>query len=107
MPDRPSVEKVETAAVRVMGKIFTGPMHFLAFNKAKKEMPEADFDSEITEQGYLTTTGRFITRAEAGELANAAGQLKYLSESEHESAVHRLATENLAEAKRLEEELEA
>ena len=105
MPNQPSVEKVETAAVRVMGTVFTGQMHFLAFEKAKTAMPEVDFASTVIEQGYLTNTGRFIDRAEAGRLADAAGQLEYLSKDEHDSAVSRLDTHNLAEIKELEEEV--
>lgn len=102
-----AVEKVKMAAVRIGGEVFTGQMHFMAMEQAKVALTNFDELKETMEQGFVTTTGRFIDREEAGKLADAVGQLEHLSEGEHDSAVRRLDSHNLTELKKLEEDFDA
>jgi hypothetical protein len=74
-------EKVVAAAIRVNGKVITGPMHALALVRALEmgilddaalnAYYEGDLESLGIEEGFVTTTGRFISREEAYELERA------------------------------------
>ena len=102
-----AVEKVKIAAVRIGEDVFTGQMHFMAMDEAKRTLSNFDDLKDTMEQGFVTTTGRFISRDEAGKLADEAGQLEHLSEREHDSAVYRLDSHNLPELKKLEADFDA
>ena len=74
-------ERVARAAVRVRGRIFAGASHKVAVVVAANALdlaPSAVW-SLLTpdDQGFTTTTGRFISRVEAWKLANRAGQLRW------------------------------
>lgn len=78
-----SAEKVVAAAVRFGGQVFTGVMHFHAREKAKEEFPDFPHrDGEVQEEGFLTSTGRFVDRDEATDIADKADQLKEGSEDD-------------------------
>lgn len=72
----PPLETVERAALRVNGEVWSLPrparhMHLIhAWCSANRRKPIADHEA-----GFLTSKGRFVTRAEALELALAAGQV--------------------------------
>lgn len=59
-------ETVKESAIIVNGETFTGPSHFEAWNKAVKKYPEID-DNIIGpfEEGFMTSSGRFVDRKEA------------------------------------------
>ncbi len=65
-----SPERVVQAAVRVRGRTFTGPNHKAAVLAAGwAELGPNDI-------GFVTSTGRFVSRAEAWRIAKRAGQLR-------------------------------
>ncbi len=70
-PKREVIERIEKAAVRTPdGKIYARQTHedVYAWN------PQAS--TEGREEGFITNTGRFISREKAGEIAFKAGQTK-------------------------------
>ncbi len=101
-----AVEKVKLAAVRLGEEVFTGQMHFMAMEKAKATLSNFAELEPTMEQGFITTLGRFISRDEAGKLADEAGQLDHLSEQEHDSAVGRLDSHNISGLKKLDEDFD-
>jgi hypothetical protein len=103
---QPQFEKVKEAAIRINGQIFTGQMHFMAFEKARAELADFEEIQHTMEQGFTTSAGRFISREEAGELAERAGQLEHLDEAAQHQAERRLDSHDLAELKKLEEDFE-
>lgn len=68
-------ERVDWAAIKVGDKIFKGQNHFGAGEAAAKELG-IPFDkvADMAQDGFLTTTGRFVDRAEAGRIVDAIGQ---------------------------------
>jgi hypothetical protein len=73
-------EKVKNAAVRFNGKIYEGPNHGMALDRAATELGKTQ--DELFEQidqnteGFMTTTGRFVSREEADVIAKGQGQKK-------------------------------
>jgi hypothetical protein len=105
---RPQAEKVKEAAILIEGHIFTGQMHGIAFNKARATMPNFEQVKDSIEQGFVTTTGRFVSREEAGVLADNSGQLEHLEDDgTHYQAKQRLDSHNLVELKKLTEDFDA
>lgn len=89
----PQSERIKAAASRLNdGEVFTGLHHAEAMDKAlrggvregvasledlhSRTPKEQDELTEGFEQGFVTDTGRFISRADAAELAEENGQLK-------------------------------
>lgn len=73
-PEPPAPEKIQTAAVRIGDKVFTGFAHADAIVRAEEVMgvePGALLREGATppESGFLTTTGRFVDRHEADRIA--------------------------------------
>lgn len=70
------IERIEAVAIRLAGTTWTVPRpgrHHDVFARIAIERPEL---SRIGgEQGFLTSTGRFVDRAEARKIAEAAGQI--------------------------------
>lgn len=72
---RPTTETIVAAAIRVGGIVYSVPRpgrHHDVF-KAMTEREAAA--SRLEDQGFVTSTGRFVNRAEAADLARAANQL--------------------------------
>lgn len=72
-------EVIETAAVLFRGKIFSVPRpgrHDVALEEAAKQSGLHCIIKE--KQGFVTSTGRFVDRIEAAQIALAAGQIKKL-----------------------------
>ena len=71
-------EQIESAAIRLpSGKIFTGPIHSLAYeNAAENEGYDALKSMEESEFGFTTTHGRFVDRITASDIAKKANQLR-------------------------------
>ncbi len=75
-----SPEMVKQAAIQLKGEVFTGQTHAFAYEKAVETMGKRFAEEAITTgweqaQGFVTSTGRFVSRAEATEIAKAAKQL--------------------------------
>ncbi len=73
-----SLERVAAAAVKVRGRIFTGTSHKVAVIAAAHSLglePGAVWASMTA--GFTTTTGRFVSRAEAWKIAKREGQLRW------------------------------
>jgi hypothetical protein len=54
-----------TPAVRVKGKTFTGQAHWEAFEKAQKEFGPGVEEPALQDEGFLTKSGRWLSRKEA------------------------------------------
>lgn len=66
-------EKVTAAAIRVSGQVFTASNHGEAFNDAEHALgyiPRGD-----AEDGFVTSSGRFVDRETAYDIAEDAGQV--------------------------------
>ncbi len=100
-----SPESVKEAAISIGGVVFTGRMHFEAYDKARAEMPlmVEKFADKIID-GYVTSTGRFVTRDEAGKIAESSGQLEHLDDEYKTSAVRKLDSHDLPTSKKLVED---
>jgi hypothetical protein len=74
---RPQVIEGETiteSAVRVDGQTFTGPTHGDAFLKVEEKMGEKARAITAVDEGFITSTGRYVGRDEAAEIAARAEQ---------------------------------
>ena len=78
-PGKEKMERIEKSAVRHEGSIYTGKRHSDAINAAA----EATGKTPVTgEQGFVTSTGRFVSREEAAKIAFSAGQITAASKGE-------------------------
>jgi hypothetical protein len=77
-------EKIASAAIKFGGKTYTGQTHSAAFSKAEdtlKPLLEPHEWSAISrafrpeDEGFITSTGRFVGRSEASGIADAAKQV--------------------------------
>lgn len=68
-------ERIETAAILFQGNVYTGRNHALIIAEIRVI---AKVDKVIGEQGFVTDTGRFVSRIEAGRIALACGQISHL-----------------------------
>jgi hypothetical protein len=73
------MEKITAAAIRIGNEIYTGPTHFAAM-QAIISVPGMDPHTVADmllrgEDGFITTEGRFVDRAEAFEIASQAAQM--------------------------------
>lgn len=69
-------ERIIAAAIRIGNRVFTAPMHFLAAQKAKAAgLLRFDYETDKYyttnglpwEQGFVTTSGQFLSREEADQ----------------------------------------
>lgn len=74
-PNPPTGERLTGAAIRVEGRVFSVQQgtHQCARRAAKEA--GVSLDRLDREEGFVTTQGRFVDRAEAGRIAFAADQL--------------------------------
>jgi hypothetical protein len=89
-------ESIRASAVRVNGKIYEGPNHIIARDNASKatglsidEIIDLRENQELPD-GFVTSTGRFVDRKTAQDIAEKADQLRAKS--------HWLIQENLKPA---------
>jgi hypothetical protein len=71
-------ERVSQAAVKVRGRVFEGMSHRVAVFVAAKSLglEPSTVWADMT-AGFITTTGRFVSRAEAWNIAKRARQLRW------------------------------
>lgn len=67
------IETVGFAAISYRGKIYTGVRHLDIISN--QIWPEYGCFPPKDTEGFLTSTGRFVGRAEAARIAFAAGQI--------------------------------
>lgn len=77
-------EKIKSAAVRVGDQVHEGAAHFEAMEKAEKAGP-----IEGMEEGFTTSLGRFVDRAEANAIAEQARQLTSRGEARQKGEAER------------------
>lgn len=83
----PPTEWPVEAALRIGDQTFTGPHHWGAMLKAQEALGEsaADIVGRLAANGdgFITNTGRYVTRTEAGRLADGdyARSIPYMSEA--------------------------
>lgn len=76
---RESVESIRSAALLYRGHVYTAVTHANALMKLEEQHPDWVSDqSETFSEGFLTSAGRFVSRGEAAEIAEQAGQIKRL-----------------------------
>jgi hypothetical protein len=90
-----SPEKIQAAATRYGGKVYTGNVHFQSLEAAAADhgMDISQFIDKVNKEagkteathdldGFVTTSGRFVTRQEARDIADRADQLTNLARKE-------------------------
>ncbi len=74
------MEKIAAAALKVDDRVYTGVTHFMAMRKIIQDpsIDPADLADVLLacQDGFVTDTGRYVTRDEAFVIANAANQIK-------------------------------
>lgn len=74
--ERSVPEKIVAAAIRFQGELFLGRTHGQAILMMEKKYPQwQQMTDQPLEEGFSTTTGRFVDREEADEIATAAAQV--------------------------------
>jgi hypothetical protein len=72
----PAGEKIKSAAIDINGRIFEAPMHYKALEDAERKFGLYDWQMPRgpIPEGYVTNAGRYVSRAEAGDIARRAHQ---------------------------------
>ena len=74
---RPNVERLKSAAIMRAGEVHDGGRsHYDVRRSLEDESPHISNHEDV--EGFLTSAGRFVTRAEAQDVALAAGQIRSL-----------------------------
>ena len=71
-------ERLACAAIRYKGEMFRGTIHADAFALLVRKYPKCDSDTPLKgfSEGFLTTTGRFVNKKAAREIAEREDQWK-------------------------------
>ncbi|OGY99670.1 MAG: hypothetical protein A3B13_01280 [Candidatus Liptonbacteria bacterium RIFCSPLOWO2_01_FULL_45_15] len=97
-PEHKEIERIQTAALLLGDQMYTGQTHLEALVALQKEHP--DYNTWVGErapkQGFITSTGRFVDRDEAGKIADNAEQLEHLESNSRRRARGDLHSEDLA-----------
>ncbi len=74
----PAGEKIATPAIDVNGRIFEGRAHLDALETAERELgvPYSQMQYGPFVDGYVTNAGRYVSRAEGGDIARRADQAR-------------------------------
>jgi len=67
-------ETIKAAALRLGGQVFTGRDHLVAYDKVNPHGKLTQGQMDNLEDGFVTSTGRFVDRHEAARIAKAARQ---------------------------------
>jgi len=71
-----SVERIDAAAVQYGDDVFVGINHGEAYEKLTAIHPEIIAANADIKNGFLTSTGRFVSRDEASVIADKAEQIR-------------------------------
>ena len=72
---QPEREEIKSTAILYKGEIFTGPTHGHAFGELLKSYPDCKSEEVMDDDGFITTSGRYVAREEAVKIAQAAKQI--------------------------------
>ena len=75
-------EQIKAHALRYMGKIFTGVGHYDALEKLHEAFSPGSYDVDMVEEGYVTNTGRYVSRAEGHKINDEMVKRKIRKETE-------------------------
>jgi hypothetical protein len=72
----PAGEKIAAAAFNANGRVFTAPMHYEALENAERELgvPYSQMQHAPIPEGFVTNSGRYVSRLEAADIARRARQ---------------------------------
>jgi hypothetical protein len=72
----PADEQIAAAAIKMNGRVFTGPGHYDAILQAERELgiPLGNMNPDPIADGFVTTAGRYVSRREAQEIARRTRQ---------------------------------
>jgi hypothetical protein len=72
----PAGEKVKSAAFKANGRVFEAQMHYLAQEEAERAlgMRYSQMQHDPIAEGFVTNAGRYVSRAEAGDIGRRASQ---------------------------------
>ncbi len=74
-------ERIKCAAIRLKnGEIYEGRNHSEAYGACNKKHPIEEKAHLNAKQGFVTSTGRFVSRKEGGEIAYNARQIQKQTE---------------------------
>jgi len=91
------VESIQAAALLLGDQMYTGRTHLDAFVALKKEHQDYAWGGErAPKQGFITSTGRFVDRDEAGKIADSVNQLEHLDSNSRRRAQGDLHSEDLS-----------
>lgn len=76
---------IKSAAVRVAGRIFEGPVHAYAIEEAQNALGQKALWDNTIEDGFVTNSGEFLDRQEA---YRRAAELKQINEADYEKAAY-------------------
>ena len=83
-------ESITAAAIRFDGNLFTGKNHAEAIMNMEEVFPDWKTSGIKPDDGFVTSTGRYVKRDEAGRIAEQAEQLRVLPPHERQRAQKRL-----------------
>lgn len=71
------MEKIKAAALTYQGETFEATSHGIAFAQLRAKYPRITWfkESDGFREGFTTTNGRFVDRAEANRVASLADQI--------------------------------
>ena len=97
---RKSPETVTEAAIEYTNgtrvEIFTGRNHQEAIEKLERKYPEwAAEQYDVYVDGFVTSSGRFVSRDEAGRIARKGEQLNHLPDEHKRGAETELHSNNI------------
>lgn len=97
-PEHKEIERIQTAALLLGDQMYAGRTHLEALKALRKEHPDRNawVGERAPKQGFITSTGRFVDRYEAGKIADNAEQLKHLESNSRRKAQRDLHSEDLA-----------
>lgn len=87
-PAAPPTESIKGAAVKIGDNVVEAPNHFLALQEAARQRGVDVMEvmrAGGTEDGFVTSTGRFVDRAEADRIASSAQQKRALGPNERKA----------------------
>ncbi|MEX0918192.1 MAG: hypothetical protein WDZ93_03475 [Candidatus Paceibacterota bacterium] len=70
-------EKIAASAVRFRDEVYTGKTHMDAIIEMEENNPDWHDSNDSVEDGFVTSTGRYVERDEAWEIAKKSGQLDH------------------------------
>ncbi len=90
-------ERITASAIKIGERLFTGNTHSDAIGQMQEVYPKWVDSGLDAVDGFVTSTGRFVLRDEAGEIAQRARQLDHLDAKEGRFAAEFLDAHQIKE----------